>query len=443
LVNLLITMRCNRACSYCFAKEKLHSYANSGEIADITLENLNKVKDFLQKSNCNVIQLAGGEPTIHPKFDEILLTLISGRFRVNLLSNALWDPALNRLFEDISPNFLGFLLNIDRPSNYSHAEWKRIEENLLFLSSRGNITLSFNIFEKNPDYNYIFDIISSYKFKNLRLSFAMPVVFGERKNSFLSIEDYKSAAKHITDFVNRAEELNARVGLDNTVPICMFTPEELSNLLIKQVIEPSRNFVCSPALDIGPDLSVWRCFGTSTLFNKKLDDFNSVEEIYAYYIRTSRLYQFKFLPFKECETCEHAQKERCQGGCIGFAEMNSKQLGLTVQEPTDDEILELRPVLSKQATIRRYRLPTETVMISLPDNNQLEVKPSAADLLPMFNGKRTVREVLFSQIQETIGSKEEDMLGRSAYKNSKPKNPASNKKHDRQESTCNLKTGRK
>ena len=150
---------------------------------------------------------------------------------------------------------------------------KRIEENLGFPSQRGNVTLSFNIYETNPDYNYILNLVSRYGFKNLRLSFSMPVTFGESKNTYLDLADYKKAAKHVTKFVKRAEKLNAKVGLDNTVPICMFSSDQLAELMIKQVIEPTRNFVCYPALDVGPDLSLWRCFGTSKLFNKKLDDF--------------------------------------------------------------------------------------------------------------------------------------------------------------------------
>ena len=45
------------------------------------------------------------------------------------------------------------------------------------------------------------------------------------------------------DFVHKAENLGATVGMDNAVPICMFTSEELSELMIKEVIWPKRNFI--------------------------------------------------------------------------------------------------------------------------------------------------------------------------------------------------------
>jgi MoaA/NifB/PqqE/SkfB family radical SAM enzyme len=409
LVNLLITMRCNRACSYCFAKEKLHSYSKQ-PIKDITLENFNIVLDFLLKSNQNVLQLAGGEPTIHPQFKEMLLTLINKKIRVNILSNALWDPNLNEFFKQVSPLALGFLLNVDHPKTYSASEWDSIEKNLSFLSKRANVTLSFNIHQVTPDYAYIFDLISKYNFKNLRLSFSMPVNFAGRKNAYLEIADYRSAAKYVMDFIRKAEALGAAVGMDNAVPICMFTPEQLSDLMLKQVIEPARNFVCYPAIDIGPDLSIWRCFGTSKLFNKKLLDFRSIEEICEYYQRVSQLYQFKYFPLKECEVCEHAKEKRCQGGCIGFAEAKIEELGIQISELTESELLAMIPKLSNKVTLRNYQLPSPTQTIYFQDGTEIEISPAMAEIVALFDGKTTVSQAIASKIQKTTLERNPDPL---------------------------------
>lgn len=391
-------MRCNRACNYCFAKEKLHSYQKRNAMTEISLENVEKVIAFLSKTHCEAIQLAGGEPTIHPKFTEIMTLLLKNNLRVNLLTNALWTPELNAFFAKISPVSLGFLLNIDHPKRYSDTEQKRLEENLAFLSNRGNITLSFNLFEKKPDYNYIFDLVKKFGFKNLRLSFSMPVKFEGKTNTYLPIEDYKQAAGYIMDFTHKAEELGASVGMDNAVPICMFTPEELSELMIKQVISPQRNFVCYPAIDIGPDLSVWRCFGTSKLFNKKLDEFTSLEEIFDYYQHMSRLYQFRFYPLKECENCEHAKKERCQGGCIGFAEAKCDELGISVKEPQDKELLEMKPKFSNEVSLQEYSLPIDVATVNFHDGCEMEIPIDVAKLIALFDGKTTILQALNSRI---------------------------------------------
>ena len=404
-------MRCNRACSYCFAKEKLHSYAQKKVETEISLENLNKVADFLIKSKCDAIQLAGGEPTIHPKFKEILLTLLGKKISVNLLTNALWNSELNYIFDNVSPTSLGFLLNIDKPALYNIQERGRLEENLAFLSKRGNVTLSFNLFEKKPDYDYIFDMVTKYGFRNLRLSFSMPAKFEDKTNIYLDIHDYKVMAKYVMDFVHKAEQLGATVGMDNAVPICMFNPKELSELMIKQVVSPNRNFVCYPAIDIGPDLSVWRCFGTSKLFNKKLEEFKTLSDIYDYYQRVSRLYQFKFFPLEACITCEYAKKEQCQGGCIGFAESKCEELDISVLDSSDRELLNMKPMLSDEISIRKYTLPTETATIHFRDGCEIEIPSSIAELIPFFDGKKTILQALKTKICGDPKSPEDDVFG--------------------------------
>ncbi len=401
-------MRCNRACNYCFAKEKLHSYQSRNAVTEISLENVEKVLSFLSKTHCDAIQLAGGEPTIHSKFTEIMNLLLKNGLRVNLLTNALWNPELNAFFGKISPTSLGFLLNIDHPKMYSNVEQKRLEENLAFLSKRGNITVSFNLFEKKPDYNYIFDLAKKFGFKNLRLSFSMPVKFEGKTNTYLPIEDYKQAAGYIMDFTHKAEAMGASVGMDNAVPICMFTPQELSELLVKQVVSPQRNFVCYPAIDIGPDLSVWRCFGTSKLFNKKLDDFDSLGEIFDYYQQMSRLYQFKFYPLKECDSCEHAKMERCQGGCIGFAETKCEELGLSVSGLQDKELLQLKPKLSGKVSIQKYSLPIEVATVNFHDGCEIEISPNIAELITFLDGETTILKALTTRISGAAQLQEQD-----------------------------------
>jgi hypothetical protein len=238
----------------------------------------------------------------------------------------------------------------------------------------------------------------------------MPVNFQGKTNTYLQIKDYKAAAKHVMDFVHKAEHLGARVGMDNAVPICMFTSEELSELMVKEVVAPSRNFICYPAIDIGPDLSVWRCFGTSKLFNKKLEDFNSLKEMFDYYQRVSRLYQFKFFPLTECDTCEHAKKERCQGGCIGFAEAKCEELGISVSEPSDKELLQMKPKLSNQVSIRRYSLPEETTTINFHDGCEIRIPSSIAELIALFNGKTTILQALNTKISGNPQPRQTDEL---------------------------------
>ena len=398
MVNLLITLRCNHSCSYCFAKEKMHSYSSM----DITIKNLDKVLDFLVRSRCSVLQLAGGEPTIHPRFDEILIRTLRRGIYVNLLSNALWSYEKNKFFSKISPTKLGFLLNIDHPDTYRPGEWERVEDNLSALCRRGNATLSFNIFEREPKCEYIFDLVSMYGFKKLRLSFSMPVVFGKVRNIYPPIEDYKALAPFVIDFVKKAEGLGVSVRMDNTVPICMFSKDELGELLLKRVLNSS-NFICFPAIDVGPDLSLWRCFGTSGLFNRRLEEFNSLNEVYEYYERVFRPFKVKVYPMDKCYECKYAKEGLCQGGCIGFSIAKCMELSNYPQEIAIEDILDMKPKLPKNMTMRKYEIPRETLVLLLENGDIMEVHPLMKHILDSFDGKRTIREVVEMCMHEIVG----------------------------------------
>jgi organic radical activating enzyme len=401
MVNLLITMRCNRACSYCFAKEKIRSYSDQQKNKDMTLPDLKKVIKFLGKGETDTIQLAGGEPTIHPEFDEILKTLLDSGFNLNVLSNALWDDSKNELFTKISPTKLGFLLNIDSRRTYSDKEWEKIERNLSALSERGNVTLSFNIFEKEPNYEYIFDLVTRKNIKNLRLSFSMPVMVGQTMNSHIPLKDYHEHAPMIMKFVERAEASDVCVKLDNTVPICMFTKEQMGELMLKEVLDPRRNFVCFPALDIGPDLSVWRCFGTANMFNKNMDDFHSFKEAFDFFNHAFDQFQHKVYPLAECTKCQYAKDKICQGGCIGFSISRIQELGITPRETEEDDILAMRLRTSAGVDVRQYDVPDKSFLLQLNNRYMLEVEPSVVPLLALADGKRTVRQVIDTMMSDS------------------------------------------
>ena len=219
----------------------------------------------------------------------------------------------------------------------------------------------------------------------------MPVIFGKFKNAYLPIEDYKSLSRFIIDFVRKAETLGVHVSIDNTIPICMFTPSELGELLLMRVLNLERNFTCFPAIDIGPDLSVWRCFGTSGLFNRRLEEFSSLKEIYEYYESVFRPYQFNVFPMEECKGCKYAKEGLCQGGCIGFSIAKCRELSNLHQEIVYESILDMKPQLSEDMDTRKYEIPEETYMLSHKNKNIIEISSSLKQLLDLFNGKRTIR----------------------------------------------------
>ncbi|MGA2168552.1 MAG: radical SAM protein [Terracidiphilus sp.] len=404
MANVLLTTRCNLRCPYCFAQEKL----SDGQKLTMSMADVEKVIAFLKRSNHPFFRAMGGEPTLHPEFPRILKMALESGLRVDLLSNATWPESYNDLFQRTSPRRLVFLLNVDHPDRYAPHIWERIERNLAAISGRGSVTLSFNIFEKQPRYEYILELTRKYGIDKIRMSFSLPVVGAN--NACLKLQDYRQMAPFVVEFARRAEEGGVQVRMDNAVPLCMFSYEQAGELLMKGVVDLQRNMRCAPVIDIGPDLSVWCCFCLSKMWNRHLDEFQNLEEIHAYYRRAMSLYQSRLYPMEECNECSYRELWNCQGGCLTHTVMKHGELSLDDRpgETTGDGFKEDAVLaLSPDVEIRRYDMPEASCAIfNKVSGVELEMDGSFQPLLLSLNGQFSAREVVDQYIGDNAPNAE-------------------------------------
>ncbi len=392
MANVLLTTRCNLKCPYCFAQEKL----SEGQKLSMAMTDVEKVMAFLKRSNHQLFRVMGGEPTLHPEFRAILEMALRNGMRVDVLSNATWPESYNELFRRTSPRRVVFLLNIDLLERYAPNIWQRIEHNLAAICDRGSITLSFNLFEKQPRCEYLFELTRKYKIDKVRMSFSLPVVGAN--NACLRIEDYKDMAPFVVEFARRAEAEGVQVKMDNAVPLCMFNHEQAGELLLKGVIDLGRNMRCSPVIDIGPDLRVWCCFCLSKMWNRHLDEFNNLDEVRAHFQQAMGLYQDRLYPLEACNDCRWRKQWRCQGGCLTHTVLKYGELVGEIQ-PANGNFDHWKQgsvlALSPDVLVRRYDIPEESfAFTNQVSGMELEVDSSFEPLLRWLDGRRSPREVV-------------------------------------------------
>jgi sulfatase maturation enzyme AslB (radical SAM superfamily) len=392
MANILLTTRCNLNCPYCFAQERL---GDDHKLA-MSISNVEKVIAFLNRSGHPVFRAMGGEPTLHPEFPQIVQMALEAGMRVDVLSNATWPDAYNALFSRISPQRLFFLLNIDAPGRYLPKTWQRIEHNLAAVAARGSVTLSFNIFETHPNYEYILELSRKYHIDKLRMSFSLPILGAN--NAHMKLEDYRSMAPFMVEFVRRAEAIGVQVNMDNALPLCMFTYEQAGELLLKGVLDFKRNSRCQPVIDIGPDLKVWCCFCLSKLWNRHLDEFQTLQEIQDYYSRAMSLYQGRLFPMEDCLACKYREQWGCQGGCLTFTANQCGELALEdvpQQPPTDGWQPGTILALSPDVELQHYDIPQDSyALYSKQSGLEMEVDARFQPLLTLLNGQSSPKQVV-------------------------------------------------
>ena len=310
--NIIITNFCNQACSYCFAQNQMMNAKNLKEDMYIWQDNLQKIIQFYQKNNMKHITLAGWEPTLHPQFENVINTILQAGISITLFTNFNFN---NQRLDFISKNSdkINFLANINHPSFYPSKTWEQINTNLSQLQS-DKLKLSVNIYKKDFDFDYVFDLLQKYKIgREVRLGVMNPMIW--QKQSFLSFSDIKTIWKEIVVFSQKLKKINCSASLDCGFNKCMF-PKNLEKLNIRNLY-----FDCgSGAWDVGTDLSLWRCFALSIWDSKKtMQDFQDTFKLRSHWMIDVFPYQFGVLPIPECENCLDRQNLACQGPCLSHA----------------------------------------------------------------------------------------------------------------------------
>ena len=187
--------------------------------------------------------------------------------------------------------------------------------NLDYMMSLGvNVTLGYNIYRLDFDYEFMLELLDYYKIKNLRWTVAVPM--GTYDSSHVPLEDYPKMGKRITEFLLRFADMGVQSRLDCFVPLCTFSDSDYGKL-IKMFPHMAKGGYCKPAIDIGPDLTVWRCFAISAYENVSLESFPDMKSLQEFFMSTFDHYKWHVYSDK-CKSCKYRIAKVCQGSCLAF-----------------------------------------------------------------------------------------------------------------------------
>ena len=311
MANIAINNYCNLQCPYCFANR----YITEEEKQSISMEQLDKILEFLGRTTVGRVGIIGGEPTLHPNFSQILERVyqfcVDKNTRCSIFSNGIRLHEYVRLFRDR----IGCLINVNHPDVVGESNWNNIIKSLdriKLCSSLENINLGVNLYSTLRDYDFIFSLAHNYYKDHIRVSYVAPTC----RFSDVDKESYYEEAKEVfLPFVEKAVEEGIRIKLDcNHIPRCYFSDKELG--LIDSVVEGFHDY-CEPVIDITPDFKATACFGAYELFD--INKFENIQQVERY-LRFKKLY-----PLSEsncggkCSTCSKHDNLSCQGGCLAFA----------------------------------------------------------------------------------------------------------------------------
>lgn len=311
MANLYLTHKCNRGCSFCFARKVLKN-GNSNIDEILTIDEIEQLLNHYS-NQFPEIGLLGGEPFLYPHLDKVLEMLWQRRIIPKIFTSATNPLPVGLADIHIEANPLNFIVNIGTRDSYSEEKYT----NLLHFFSKfhAQSSLSYTIFDLNADFNFLFEIINQFKLvRTIRVGVALPIYKGG--NQYIEKEDYTALGKYFVDFAEHASKQNVVLGMDCGFVACMFTTKEIG---ILQRCGVRTAFCCGAAVDIGPRLEAWNCFPLFQLHREKvLETKNMGELINKFQVGMNNHFGNQPGIFDACATCKHYKRRTCGGGCKSF-----------------------------------------------------------------------------------------------------------------------------
>jgi radical SAM protein with 4Fe4S-binding SPASM domain len=284
----------------------------------ISWEDLIYLADFFENSGEKRFQILGGEPTLHPEFNQMVIYLLERGFSINVFSNGIMSQTkleeARMLFLDIPPERLSFTINLNEPKNnaISLAESEIVKR---FLQTFGHrTTAGFNIYQRDFSLDFLFQYINEYGLnKTIRMGLTHPI--SNKKNHFISIPDIEIILQRLFSYIPMFERMRVRPGLDCGFPLCKINDVHLGWLY--RHTGGHYDFGCAPVIDIGPDLSVWACFPLSSFHKRSIYEFNHLGEIHEYYSKLHNTIRTEVGGiYGDCDHCRYREENLCKGGCL-------------------------------------------------------------------------------------------------------------------------------
>lgn len=318
MANIAITNVCNLNCPYCFANPITNQQSQF-----MTLKDFKKILEFIRSAkpfSPTVLGIIGGEPTLHPDFNDILTYLTAFCSSYNCMAT-IFTNGTNLLpyFTNFDNPFLSILLNYNNPKLYSN----NLSDQILKVFERANnkkwfhtnkLRIGCNLYPTEQDYDFIWQAVKQYHISNLRVSIASPAA--SFSNYQYKKDEYFQFMKPIfLNFVQNAELNHCLLMLDcSKIPQCYFSDKEWQ-LIIKNCYNYN-NLVCSPSIDFTINNQAISCFGNYFPIDfTKFATFNDLQRYFTYsnYIKISNNFTMT-----KCQNCEKKDLLLCQGGCLNF-----------------------------------------------------------------------------------------------------------------------------
>jgi radical SAM protein with 4Fe4S-binding SPASM domain len=257
--------------------------------------------------------IIGGEPTLHSEFEKVVEYMGSRGIAMQLTSNGIIENMRKLLFIKKSPFIRTVGVNLKLPEDYTKEEWEIINAALKVLGAK--CWISHRIYTKDFYLSKYYALIAKYNLKrNLELAPACPSI--KNNNQYLTLEEFKTVARKLTEFSREALKHGIFWHTDAGFHLCVFSFKQLGEIYANTDMRLMVN--CPSFIEVDINLGVHRCYGTAGHQYKTpffLTEFTDANEIFTYFEGIANKIK-KSGVMDDCQRCQYHTLYRCSGGCL-------------------------------------------------------------------------------------------------------------------------------
>lgn len=330
MANLIVSAVCPMRCSFCFAGEQ--AATTTGRPSPfLSLAEFDRRLAFLDRSGIGEVRLIGGEPTLHPRFTE-LVARARGR-RIVVFTNGLIPERALACLGSLPENECTVLVNMNatrRPHGPSVAETRRRSAAVHRLGARAK--LGFTVFRVDFDLDPLFELAAgSGAQRGIRLGLAQPILTGG--NDYLHPKQYPAVGRRIVDFAERGARAGLSLELDCGFVRCMFSDEDTE---ILSQAGSDLGWRCGPVLDVGLDGTVSHCFPLAGRADIRPAGDPDASELRSLLEAKTRPYRLAGI-YRQCSWCALKQRGECTGGCLATTIRRFRHRAIRVAVPAEHD----------------------------------------------------------------------------------------------------------
>lgn len=313
MANAVLTGTCNKSCSYCFAQE--HMAGSGAFLAD---EDWTGYLDLLERSDRPEARLVGGEPTLHPRFGELVAEALGRGLRLLVFTNGLMPARSLEALAAAPEARCELVMNCHEAPDRNAGELER--QIAVIQALPGRVALGYNIYRLPFDMDFMLTLYAELPLARLlRVGLALPMPDGT--NPHLLPHQYPIAGSRLGAFARRAGALDVRLHLDCGFVRCMFDDAAVAAFESTGALWRSG---CSPILDYGSGAAVMHCFALGDHHAAVASTGDTAQAIADGFrarlgpLRAAGIY-------RECTGCAFRERGECYGGCLSHVRLRFRE----------------------------------------------------------------------------------------------------------------------